>query len=147
MHGLNMLAIVIVIIACAVGWILSPQQEEIKMMDITLQEEINMMDITGKEITEQDISTLTLPGGTIFKGTFRNGGLHGYGTSTTTEGYSYVGLWKEGRQHDYGIETMPDGSVYTGMFMDGQRHGLGSLVPAPKTGFWSLGKFVKAEPK
>ncbi|XP_049340539.1 alsin isoform X1 [Astyanax mexicanus] len=76
--------------------------------------------------------TLKWPDGTIYCGTFKNGLEDGFGdymmpNKTFNKYDRYKGHWKEGRMHGFGTFWYATGEVYEGSFQDNQRHGHGML--------------------
>jgi hypothetical protein len=113
------------------------------------------------------VGTLSISGGSLYVGEFKDGLFHGKGTSTNQSGTKYVGEFKGGRFdgqgtltfkdgadyiggfrdgvfHGQGSSNFPNGAKYVGMFMDGNRHGQGTYT-AP-SGAKHVGEFRYGKP-
>ncbi|XP_066542491.1 alsin isoform X2 [Hoplias malabaricus] len=76
--------------------------------------------------------TLKWPDGTVYCGTFKNGLEDGFGdymmpNKTFNKYDRYKGHWKEGKMHGFGTYWYATGEVYEGSFQENQRHGHGML--------------------
>ena len=58
--------------------------------------------------------------GDIYKGNFKDGKRHGYGTYYWSEGSKYEGNWSNGNQHGEGKYTFADGEVTEGEWSNGE---------------------------
>ena len=70
----------------------------------------------------------TLPDGSKYSGSFKDGKMHGQGTKTYPDGSKYVGEWKDGKRHGQGRFTYADGSAYIGEFIAGKEQGSGECI-------------------
>ncbi|XP_056144962.1 alsin-like isoform X2 [Lampris incognitus] len=76
--------------------------------------------------------TMKWPDGRSYTGNFKNGLEDGYGecvilNKLLNKPDRYRGHWKEGKIHGFGTYKYASGEVYEGCFYDGQRHGYGML--------------------
>ena len=68
-----------------------------------------------------------------YRGEWRIGLRHGFGTYVSKEGDVYTGEWKNDKKHGRGVEKMGDGiTIYEGNFVDGRWHGTGVLIRPSK---------------
>lgn len=58
--------------------------------------------------------------GDVYKGNFKDGKRHGYGTYYWSEGSKYEGNWSNGNQHGEGKYTFADGEVTEGEWSNGE---------------------------
>lgn len=65
-----------------------------------------------------------------YKGSFRDGRLHGTGVYTYSDGDRYEGEYKDGKKHGRGIYMYSDGGRYEGEFKNGDFNGRGILTYA-----------------
>ena len=65
--------------------------------------------------------------GGFYKGTFKNGRQHGYGTYSLPNGYEYSGEWVNGQAVGEGIAKFSNGSIYEGAFINGKPNGFGKI--------------------
>ncbi|KAL7865516.1 hypothetical protein SRHO_G00107630 [Serrasalmus rhombeus] len=75
---------------------------------------------------------LKWPDGRVYCGTFKNGLEDGFGdymmpNKTFNKYDRYKGHWKEGKMHGFGTYWCATGEVYEGSFRENQRHGHGML--------------------
>lgn len=77
-------------------------------------------EIEGNWVNDEVIghATLKKKDGSLYKGTWGEGGMTGYGTSETNR-MNYNGYWKDGRLHGEGKCTYKDGKVIEGIFRGG----------------------------
>ena len=56
-----------------------------------------------------ELRHILIPYGNKYVGEFKDGGKHGQGTMTTSDGRKYVGEFKDGLPNGQGTITWPDG--------------------------------------
>lgn len=86
----------------------------------------------------------TFEDGTVYRGEWLAGQMHGQGTLTLPDGVRYEGEFVDGMMHGAGIQTIPDAEEYTGSFEDGDRNGHGKVIKADGSeyeGHWHNGHF------
>eukprot|EP00039_Didymoeca_costata_P011082 m.152416 g.152416 ORF g.152416 m.152416 type:complete len:380 (+) comp15055_c0_seq1:166-1305(+) len=117
---------------------------------------------------------LTLPNGSVLRGTWTNGDLRGYVVLTDQDGATTEGEWRDdgfegecieryadgelqfkgsytsGRRHGYGCETLPDGCKLVGEWRDDNFHGRTNEYIYPDgecalVGEWENGEMVAAK--
>jgi len=77
-----------------------------------------------------------------YVGGWKNGGFHGHGTLTWSDGTKYVGGWKDWKKNGKGIDTFPDGKkLYIGKYRDGKRW---SGIEWDKKGYM-IGRYMNGE--
>jgi hypothetical protein len=88
---------------------------------------------------------MTLPGGSIYEGAYKDGLPNGHGVYDVSNGKRYDGEWQDGMAEGRGFESDPDGSSYEGHWHLGLPNGYGvSTVGGgvDKQGYWVDGEFV-----
>ena len=59
--------------------------------------------------------------GSVYKGQFKDGLMHGKGIMKYANGNVYNGLWKDDWEHGQGIMTYANGNVYEGLWQEGNK--------------------------
>ena len=80
-----------------------------------------------------------------YVGEFKDGNKHGQGTYTNANGDKYVGEWKDDKVHGQGT-IYAQGDIHIGEFKDGNMHGQGILTKADGTrleGIWENNEFIR----
>jgi hypothetical protein len=74
--------------------------------------------------------TLLYPDGSQYRGEWSNDRFNGTGTKeyVNSKIYKYVGEWKNGDKYGWGTEVYSTGSQYTGEWKEGKMHGKGILT-------------------
>ncbi|WP_234995063.1 C13 family peptidase [Microbulbifer donghaiensis] len=97
--------------------------------------------LTGCEPVQSAENT-TLPDGSVYSGSFKNGLFHGQGSLRWPDGRHYQGEFARGRMAGRGRFDYGDGCVYEGEFLDGQLSGHGRYACAE--GVWE-GEFQRGD--
>ncbi|XP_047011887.1 alsin isoform X3 [Ictalurus punctatus] len=95
--------------------------------------------------------TMKWPDGRVYCGTFKNGLEDGFGDcmmprQTINKYDRYKGHWKEGKMHGFGTYWYATGEVYEGLFQENLRHGHGMLSSGRLASFSSsvfVGQWVQ----
>uniref|UniRef100_A0A7S0EHX5 MORN repeat-containing protein 5 n=1 Tax=Hanusia phi TaxID=3032 RepID=A0A7S0EHX5_9CRYP len=63
--------------------------------------------------------------GASYRGSIRNGKMHGHGMFEDSHGSRYTGDWKDGKMHGEGVCETVEGERYSGSYFEGVPHGRG----------------------
>ena len=63
-----------------------------------------------------------------YKGAFKAGLLHGFGTFVFDKGSIYAGYWENDNANGHGVFTWPNGDVYDGNWDTDEKSGHGTII-------------------
>ena len=98
---------------------------------------------------QEEIRTQQFDDGSVYKGQFKYGLMHGYGSIKHTEsGVYYIGQFRYGKREGYGFMLMnpENGQLYMGHWREDKPHGLALLEgngQKVKNTVWQMGKLIK----
>ena len=100
-------------------------------------------DVYGRERADVKLSDHILPDGSRYEGSWKDGGVNGFGKSRSENGDVFEGEFRDGVKHGRGHLTFVDGSQYFGMFVDGRPEGDCTFIDAAGrkyVGVWACNK-------